>query len=578
MLRLSRYLKYYKKNIIIGPLFKWLEAVFELIVPLVMASIIDVGIKNQDKIYVVKMGGVMVLLGVFGLTFAIICQYVASLASQGVGTRMRDDLYAHINTLSHKELDQIGTSSLITRLTNDINQMQLVVATLIRLVVRAPFLLIGAALMAMLIDLKLAIIFIIAIPLIAVTLYFILAKTIPFFRIIQRKLDRVSLVTRENLVGIRVIRAFSKQEHERKRFEHEADKVAELGINAGKISALLNPINSVILNFAIIAVIWFGGIQVNIGRLQQGQIIAFVNYMTQILLALVVVADMVVLFTKGSASATRINEIFDLSSTIEDGTVTPAIKADAFKLEFRDVSISYTESDEYSLEGCTFGVNRGETIGIIGGTGSGKSTLVNLIPRLYDVSKGEILIDGINIKDYSLEELRAKVGIVPQNAVLFTGTIEENMQWGKADATKEEINRALQIANASEFVDQLPGGIRTHIYQGGKNLSGGQRQRLTIARAVVKNPEILILDDSSSALDFATDAALRQSIRTQLSGTTTFIVSQRATTIKNADKIVVLDDGQIAGIGTHQELLRECAIYKEICLSQLSAKEVAEHE
>lgn len=578
MLRLSRYLKHYKKHIIIGPLFKWLEAVFELIVPLVMASIIDVGIKNKDVVYVVKMGGIMVLLGIFGLIFAIICQYVASLASQGVGTRMRDDLYGHINTLSHKELDQIGTTSLITRLTNDINQMQLVVATLIRLVVRAPFLLIGAALMAMLIDLKLAVIFIIAIPLIAITLYIILAKTIPYFQVIQKKLDRVSLVTRENLVGIRVIRAFSKQEYERKRFEQEADKVAELGINAGKISALLNPINSVILNFAIIAVIWFGGIQVQIGSLQQGQIIAFVNYMTQILLALVVVADMVVLFTKGSASATRINEIFDLSSTIEDGIMEQEQEHRGAKLEFRDVSISYTESDEYSLEHCTFSVNKGETIGIIGGTGSGKSTLVNLIPRLYDVSKGDILIDGMNIKDYSLEKLREKIGIVPQNAVLFTGTIEENMQWGKKDATKEEINKALQIANASEFVDRLPGGIRTHIYQGGKNLSGGQRQRLTIARAVVKQPEILILDDSSSALDFATDAALRQSIRTQLHDTTTFIVSQRATTIKGADKIIVLDDGHVAGIGTHKELLDQCEVYKEICLSQLSEKEVAEHE
>lgn len=577
MLKLARYLKYYKKQVIIGPIFKWLEAVFELIVPLVMAKIIDVGIKNQDIAYIIKMGGIMVLLGLVGLIFAMICQYVASVASQGIGTKLRNDLYHHINTLSHSELDIIGTSSLITRITNDVNQMQVVVAMLIRLVVRAPFLVIGASIMAMMIDLKLAVIFLIAAPLVAITLYVIMSKSIPFYRIIQKKLDKVSLITRENLSGIRVIRAFSKQEVEKERFEEAVDEVAQTAINVGKISALLSPINFMIMNLAIIAIIWFGGVRVNIGVLTQGQIIAFVNYMTQILLALVVVANLVVIFTKGSASAGRINEVFALKSSIqekEEGITIGLESCNIPKIEIRDVSFSYMNSDEYSIRHMSVQIMKGETIGIIGGTGSGKTTFTNLLPRFYDVNEGEVLVDGINVKEYNNNALRQKFGIVPQKAVLFYGTIEENIKWGCEHASKEQIDKALSTAMASEFVNQLDKKEQTLVMQGGKNLSGGQKQRLTIARALIRNPEILILDDSASALDFATDAALRKAIKASTKDMTVIMVSQRANTIKNADKIIVLDDGEVAGIGTHQQLFKDCLVYKEICLSQLSAKEV----
>lgn len=575
MKKLARYLKSFKKQVIIGPIFKLLEAIFELIVPLVMASIIDNGIANGDKAYVLKMGGVMILLGVLGLVFALICQYSAALASQGVGTNLRNDLFKHINSLSYKEIDELGTNSLITRITNDVNQIQLVVAMLIRLVIRAPFLVIGAAVMALMIDLKLGLIFIIVAPLVSAVLYFVMSRSVPFYKVRQTKLDEVSLITRENLSGARVIRAFSKQEHEKERFNESSDEVADIAIRVGKLSAILNPATFIILNVAIIAIIWFGGFRVDNGSLTQGQIIAFVNYMTQISLALVVVANLVVVFTKGSASAARINEIFETESSVNgDQGILNNTSNSVPKIQFKDVSFSYLGNEEYSLEHLTVEIQKGETVGIIGGTGSGKTTLVNLLPRFYDATKGSILIDGVDVKDYNLEALRKQFGIVPQKAALFGGTILENLRFAKEDASMEEIRKATKIAQAEEFIESKPEGYNTIVSQGGKNLSGGQKQRLTIARALVGSPEILILDDSASALDFATDAKLRKAIHENCEGMTVFIVSQRANSIKYADKIIVLDDGLVKGIGNHNELFDSCEVYREICLSQLSEEEV----
>lgn len=574
MLRLARYLKYYKKEAILGPIFKWMEAVFELIVPLVMARIIDVGIKNGDTAYVLKMGGLMVLLGLLGLCFALFCQYSASKASQGIGTIMRNDLFRHVNTLTHGELDAIGTNSLVTRITNDVNQMQTAVAMLIRLVVRAPFLVIGATVMAMLLDLKLSLVFLVVAPLVSLVLYLVMSHSVPFYKIRQKKLDKISLITRENLSGVRVIRAFSKQKSEEARFDEASDDLTGIMIRVGKISAVLNPATFLIMNGAIVAILWFGGIRVDKGVLSQGQMIAFVNYMTQISLALVVVANLVVIFTKAAASAARINEIFDLEPSIREGSLPQqAGKTGVPKVEFRNVSFSYTKTGDNALEQVSFCAMPGETIGIIGGTGSGKSTLVNLIPRFYEVSQGEILVDGRNISEYTFDGLRGQMGIVPQRAVLFQGSIKKNLRWGKEDADMEELNRAADIAQAKEFIDKQPEGYETILSQGGKNLSGGQRQRLAIARALVGNPEILILDDSSSALDYATDARLRMALKEKLHGCTVFLVSQRANSIKYADKIIVLEEGKVAGIGTHQELMKSCMVYQEICLSQLKREE-----
>lgn len=582
MLKLARYLKHFKKEVIIGPFFKLLEAVFELIVPLVMASIIDIGIKNKDTTYVLQRGGIILLLGFMGLIFALICQYCAARASQGFGTMVRNDLYSHINSLSHAELDLFGTDTLITVLTNDINQMQLAVAMLIRLVVRVPFLIIGAVVMSMILDLKLSVIFLIVAPMVSAVLYLIMKKSVPFYRVRQKMLDKVSLITRENLSGARVIRAFSKQEHEIERFKKANDDVANIAVNVGKISAFLNPATFAILNIAILTILWFGGIRVDTGSLTQGEVIAFTNYMTQISLALVVFANLVVIFTKAAASATRINKVFETVSSLKDNvkdindarpecfdgeytanTVKPFIS-------FDNVSFAYPGSEKYALEDINIDINEGETIGIIGGTGSGKSTLINLLPRFYDVSDGAIKINGIPVQDYSIDRLRALFGIVPQKAVLFSGTISDNIRYYKEDASIEEIKKAVEIAQAKEFVEKLPEGYNTRINQGGKNLSGGQRQRLTIARALVRNPKILILDDSFSALDYVTDASLREALKKNFKNTTIIMVSQRANTIKNADKIIVLDDGRIAGIGKHEELYQSCHVYREICDSQLS--------
>ena len=575
MFKLVRYLKPFKKEVILGPIFKLTEAIFELIVPLVMARIIDIGVKNSDLNYVLKMGLVMILLGVIGLSCALTCQYFAAKASQGFGTIVRNDLFSHINTLSHAEIDQIGTPSLITRLTNDVNQLQLAVAMLIRLAVRVPFLIIGSAVMAMMLDIKLSLIFFIVIPIITLTIYLIMSKSIPYYRVIQAKLDRISLITRENLEGVRVIRAFSKQKNEAERFNEANEDLLQTSINVGKISALLNPLTYVIMNFVIIVILWCGGIRVDEGILTQGQIIAFVNYMTQILLALVVLANLVVIFTKASASATRVNEIFNTHSIVVESIKDNKVVTDKTpKITFKDVCFSYGGSDEEALSHISFSIEQGETIGVIGGTGSGKSTLINLLARFYDVTQGEVLIDGINVKDYSFEKLRQKIGLVPQKVVLFSGTLRENLKWADEDATDAQIEKALKIAQAYEFVEALPEKYDTYMVQDGKNLSGGQRQRLTIARALVRNPEILILDDSASALDFATEARLRKALKEETKEMTVLMISQRVSTIKNADKILVLDDGELVGIGSHQQLIEKCDVYKEICLSQLSNGEV----
>ena len=562
-------------QVILGPAFKLIEAIFELIVPLVMAQMIDVGIKNNDTGYVLKMGIILVLLGVFGLGFTLICQYMASKASQGFGTILRRELFHHINTLSHSELDELGTSSLITRLTSDVNQLQVAVAMLIRLVVRAPFLVIGATIMAFTIDVKLALIFVIVIPLVALVMWLVTTKTIPFYKNIQKKLDKTSLITRENLGGARAVRAFAKQDYEQKRFADNADDIEKTAVRAGKISALLSPLNAVILNLAIVAIIWFGGFSVNVGNLTQGEVIALVNYLNQILLALVVVANLVVIFTKSAASAARVNEVLETKPSVTEAEaeeITSNENAPAVK--FDNVFLSYHENSDYALEDVSFTVKKGQTIGIIGGTGSGKSSLINLIPRFYDATKGSVEINGIDIKKYPLNELRKTIGIVPQKAVLFSGTLRDNMKFGGEDISDEEIHKALEIAQATDFADKLPDGLDSIILQGGKNLSGGQKQRLTIARALACSPSILILDDSASALDFATDSKLRTAIKENCADMTVFIISQRANTVKDADNIVVLNDGRIEGIGTHKELLRSCEEYCQICLSQFSAEEL----
>ena len=574
----KRYLGSVKQYVIIGQTSKLIEAIFEVIVPLIMAAIVDNGIKgNMGKGYVYKMGGVLILLGVLGLCFALICQYLASKASQSVGTVMRNDMFRHINSLSHAELDRLGTPSLITRLTNDINQVQQAVAMFIRLVVRAPFIVIGSAIMAMSIDLKLSVIFVIIIPLVVLVLYLIMSRSIKYYKVIQKKLDRISLVTREGLSGVRVIRAFSRQDTEQKRFDEANDDYLDISLRVGRLSALLNPLTYVILNLAIAAIVWYGGVGVDTGRLTQGEVIAFVNYMTQISLALVVVANLVVLFTKAAASSARINEVLEIEPSIKNGTEKDGAGSEN-AVEFSHVYFSYNNSGEYALEDIDLTAKKGETIGVIGGTGSGKSTLASLIPRFYDISKGELKINGTDAADYDTTALRQKVGVVPQKAVLFSGTIAENMRWGKRDATDEEIWKALETAQAKEFVEKMPDGLDTHIVQGGKNLSGGQKQRLTIARALVSQPDILILDDSASALDFATDAALRKAIAQNTTGMTTFIISQRANSIMQADKIIVLDDGRQAGLGTHRELLESCGVYREICYSQLSKEEANGNE
>lgn len=569
MFKLRRFLKNYKKELILGPFFKLLEAIFELIVPLVMADIIDTGIKNGDSVYVWKMSGLIVLLGIGGLGFALTCQYFAAKCAYGFGTELRNSLYKHINSLSHAEIDRFGTSPLTTRLINDTNLAQNGVNMFIRLAVRAPFLIIGAAVMAMILDFKLSLIFLIAAPIIIAVLYIIMRKTVPLYKKIQKNLDRISLLTRENLEGVRVIRAFSKQEKEKKEFNEASNELAVNSIVVGKISAILNPVTFMIMNLSIVAILWFGGIRVNIGDLSQGQITAFVNYMTQILLALVVLANLIVIFTKAASSSSRINEVFETQPSVTGGT---KVKFDfgAPAVECGNLTFTYPDAGGPALKNISFSLKKGETLGIIGGTGSGKSTLASLIPHFYNVTGGKLKIFGSDIYNYNLEFLRKSIGIVPQKAALFSGTIAENMRWSNPDATEDEIIKALKIAQAWEFVRKLPEGLKTHISQGGKNFSGGQRQRLTIARALVGSPPIVILDDSMSALDYATDLKLRKALSEHLSDTAVIMISQRATTLKNADSILVLDDGAQIGLGTNEQLLESCEEYKEIYNSQMS--------
>ena len=569
MRKLVRYLKNYKLNLTLGPLAKLTEAIFELIVPLVMSDIIDNGIDGDGGLeYVLTHGAIMVALGVLGLACALTCQYLAAKCSQGFGTELRNDLFRHINTLSFKELDKFGTPSIVNRLSSDVNQLQYMVAMLIRLVIRAPFLVIGAAVMAMTINLKLSLIFIAAAPLIAVVLYFIMSRSIPLYKNVQQKLDKVAQITRENLSGVRVVRAFSEQEYEKDRFDKSADELTRGAIVVGRISALLNPATFVIINAAIIAILWFGGGLVNTGEMTQGEVFAFVNYMTQISLALVVVAQLVVTVTKAIASGTRVVELLDATPSItDDGNTEVDTSVDSPAVKFDHVSFGYNEG-KYTLTDLTLTVPRGASVGVIGGTGSGKSTLVNLLARFYDVSEGSVELFGTDVKKYPLKQLRRTVAYVPQNTMLFSGTIRSNLLMGGRDADDETLWRCLETAQAASFVREKEKGLDAVVMQGGKNFSGGQRQRLAVARALAAHPDILVLDDSSSALDFATDLNMRTAINATRGDTTLFLVSQRATSLKDCDVIVILDGGLVAGIGKHDDLLKTCDVYREIYLSQ----------
>lgn len=596
MKKLLIYLKDYKKETVLAPLFKLLEASFELFVPLVMAAIIDNGIANGDRGYIGRMCLVLIALGIIGLTCSITAQYFAAKAAVGFAAQMKHALFAHIQSLSFTEMDTVGTSTLITRMTSDANQVQNGVNMVLRLFLRSPFIVFGAMIMAFTIDVKSALVFVAAIPLLSLVVFGIMIITTPMYRKVQGGLDRVMGITRENLTGVRVLRAFNKEESEIRRFEDTNNMLAQMQKAVGKLSALMNPVTYIIINGAVIALVWTGAWQVENGVITQGEVVALVNYMSQILVELIKLANLIVTITKAIACGNRIQSVFELQSSLtdpaedvkdtsdvkdtaavekNDGTVTsfggrkPAAGRTAVPaVSFENVCLTYKNAGAESLTDIDFKAWPGQTIGIIGGTGSGKSSLVNLIPRFYDATKGRVLVDGRDVKEYPLEELRGKIGMVLQKAVLFQGTIRENLRWGKEDASDEELYRALEIAQARDFVEEKDGGLDAYVAQGGKNLSGGQRQRLTIARALVRNPSVLILDDSASALDYATDARLRKAIRDMEGGPTVFIVSQRAASIRHADQIIVLDDGEVAGIGTHEQLLEECAAYQEIYYSQ----------
>lgn len=573
MKRLIMYLKDYKKESILAPLFKLLEAFFELLVPLVMANIIDYGISNRNMGYIGKMGLLLLLLGVVGLASSITAQFFAAKAAVGFSTKLRQALFDHIEDLSFTDIDKAGTSTMITRMTSDVNQVQSGINMTLRLFLRSPIIVFGAMIMAFTIDVKCALIFVVAIPLLSVVVFGIILSTIPMYKKVQSKLDQVLGITRENLTGVRVIRAFHQEAKEADRFRENNEALSAMQIFVGKISACMNPVTYIIVNGAIIALIYTGAVQVNIGNLSQGEVVAIINYMNQILVELVKLANLIVTMTKALACAERVASVFDIGADAayvgaQDQKLADKVDKKAPFLDFKHVSLTYQGAGAPTLQDMNFTVNRGDTVGIIGGTGSGKTSLVNLIPGFYPVTEGEILLEGRDIRTMSDEELRGRIGVVPQKAVLFKGTIRSNLQWGKPDATEEEMWKALELAQASEVVDGKPGKLDATVAQNGKNFSGGQRQRLTIARALVRNPEILILDDSASALDYATDAKLRAAIRTLEDKTTTFIVSQRASTIRHADKIIVLDDGEIAGMGTHDELLKDCTVYQEIYYSQ----------
>lgn len=582
MKKLLNYLSAYKKEAVLAPLFKMLEASFELLVPLVMAQIIDTGIKNQDLAYILKMGAVLVLLGVIGLACSLTAQYFAARAAVGFGAGVRRDLFRHINRLSYSEIDAQGTATLITRMTSDVNQVQSGVNLTLRLFLRSPFIVFGAMIMAFTIDVKSALIFVAAIPLLSLVVFGIMLISMPLYKRVQRQLDRVMQITRENLTGARVIRAFNREQDEIASFKEEGGLLIRFQIFVGRISALLNPVTYVIVNLAIVVLIYTGAGQVDSGRIPQGEVVALVNYMSQILVELIKLANLIISITKALACAGRISSVFEMESSIADpgeekgGQVkegeNPSVSGTP-RVSFQNVSFAYQGSKEESLSDISFDAAPGEIIGVIGGTGSGKSTLVNLIPRFYDVTKGQVLVNGTDVRAQSLSKLRGQIGVVPQKAVLFKGTIRDNMRWGKEDASDREIEEALETAQALEVVKSRENGLDAMIFQGGKNLSGGQRQRLTIARALVRKPQILILDDSSSALDFATDARLRKALRERTGGAAVFLVSQRASALRHADQILVLDDGRLAGKGKHEELLETCPVYREICLSQISGEE-----
>lgn len=573
MKRLMMYLKDYKKESILAPLFKLLEAFFELMVPLVMANIIDYGISNRNMGYIGKMGLLLLLLGVVGLASSITAQFFAAKAAVGVSTKLRQALFDHIEDLSFTDIDKAGTSTMITRMTSDVNQVQSGINMTLRLFLRSPIIVFGAMIMAFTIDVKCALIFVVAIPLLSIVVFGIILSTIPMYKKVQSRLDQVLGITRENLTGVRVIRAFHQEAKEEERFRENNEALSAMQIFVGKISACMNPVTYIIVNGAIIALIYTGAVQVNIGNLSQGEVVAIINYMNQILVELVKLANLIVTMTKALACADRVASVFDIGADAayvgaQNQKLADKVDKSAPFLDFKHVSLTYQGAGAPTLQDMNFTVNRGDTVGIIGGTGSGKTSLVNLIPGFYPATEGEILLEGRDIKTMSDEELRGRIGVVPQKAVLFKGTIRSNLQWGKPDATEEEMWKALELAQASEVVEGKDGKLDATVAQNGKNFSGGQRQRLTIARALVRDPEILILDDSASALDYATDAKLRAALRTLEDKTTTFIVSQRASTIRHADKIIVLDDGEIAGMGTHDELLKDCTVYQEIYYSQ----------
>ena len=568
MNKLFVYLKEYKKETILGPLFKLLEASFELFVPLVVASMIDVGIKTGDTGYIIRMCLVLIALGVIGLVCSITAQYFAAKAAVGFVKKIRHALFRHIQSLSYTELDTLGASTMITRMTSDVNQVQNGTNLTLRLLLRSPFVVFGAMVMAFTIDWKAAMVFVVTIPLLCIVVFGIMLVSIPLYRKVQARLDRLLGITRENLTGVRVLRAFCKENEEIAEFEERNEALTGVQKFVGRISALMNPVTYIIINLAVVALIWTGAIRVEAGILTQGMVIALYNYMSQILTELVKMANLIINITKAVACGNRIASVFEITSSQQQASASPEKPESAPEVEFRNVSLQYKGAGEDSLSGLSFSVGPGETIGVIGGTGSGKTSLVNLIPRFYDATGGEVLVRGANVQSYPLEELRSMIGVVPQKAVLFQGTVRENLKWGNPDATDDELWDALASAQAQEVVESKKGGLDFEIEQAGRNLSGGQRQRLTIARALVRRPRILILDDSSSALDFATDAALRKSIRELPYSPTVFLVSQRASSIQYADKIIVLDDGEAVGIGTHEELLRDCAVYQEIYNSQ----------
>ena len=575
MTKLLVFLKNYKKETVLAPLFKMLEASFELFVPLVMAAMVDTGIKNADVPYILKMGMILVLLAMVGLATSATAQYFSARAAVGFATELKHALFQHIQSMSYAEQDKTGTSTLITRMTSDVNQVQSGVNLVLRLFLRSPIVVFGAMIMAFTIDFKAALIFVVTIPALSVVVFGIMLLSIPLYKKVQAALDKVLGITRENLSGVRVIRAFCREEEEKELFCGYNNTLTERQIFVGRISALMNPVTYIIVNVATIVLIYTGAVQVDENILTQGEVIALVNYMSQILVELVKLANLIITVTKAVACGNRIQTVFEQPSGIKVYTEEESDVASAYKVAFEHVNLCYPGAGAESLSDIHVAVRRGETVGIIGGTGSGKSSLVQMIPRFYDATAGRVLVDGKDVKTYEPEALKNKIGVVPQKAVLFRGSIRENICWGKEDATEEEIWKALEVAQAKEFVEDKEGGLDFVIAQGGKNLSGGQKQRLTIARALVKQPEILILDDSASALDYATDAALRRAIRELDKDMTVFIVSQRTASVLHADKIIVLEDGEVAGIGTHTELLTSCPVYKEIHDSQITGSKEA---